>query len=104
MRKGGLLARRGAGGVPTMVGPPSISGTVAVGQVLTVSDGAYVGLEPRSISRQWMRGAATVLGGATGQTYTPVVGDQASTLKCRVTVANILGALSVDTPNTIVVP
>src|SRR5215207_7957699 len=94
------MARRGPGTVPTMVGPPSISGTAAQGQVLTCNDGLYVGLQPRTITRQWIRGAATVLAGEVNPTYTVVIGDVGSTLKCNVTVTNILGSFSVSSPNT----
>src|SRR5215204_5573866 len=94
--------RRGAGSVPTMIGPPSISGAPTQGQVLTCNDGTYAGLMPRTITRQWFRGASTLLAGEVNSTYTVAVGDVGSTLKCTVTVSNYLGSFTVSTPNTAV--
>jgi hypothetical protein len=98
------MARRGAGSVPTLVNPPSISGTPILAGVLTVDDGLFVGLLPRTITRQWYRGAATLIGGATGPTYTVQAADQLTTVKCLVTCTNILGSLTVSTPSTTTIP
>lgn len=99
-----IKTRSSAGSIPAPIIPPSISGTVAQGQVLTCNDGVWAGLKPVTFARQWYRGASTVLAGQTGATYTVVIGDAGSTLRCAVTATNPLGPVTVSTPNTIVVP
>jgi hypothetical protein len=62
--------------VPTIA--PAITGTVQVGNVLTLSTGTYTG-SPTSYARQWtLNGLA--IPGATASTYTPVVGDAGKTI------------------------
>jgi len=98
------MPRRGAGGPPSMVGPPSISGTATLGQTLTCNDGVWVGLLPLVVTRQWIRGASTVIPGATNPTYVVAVADQTTTVKCQVSVANHLGSVTTTTPPTGTIP
>jgi hypothetical protein len=98
------MPRRGAGGPPSMVGPPSISGTATLGQTLTCDAGVWVGLLPLVVTRQWIRGASTVIPGATNATHVVAVGDQTTTVKCNVTITNYLGAVTATTPPTVTIP
>jgi hypothetical protein len=52
---------------------PAITGTVQVANVLTLSTGTYSG-SPTSYARQWTLDGVAIPG-ATGATYTPLVGD-----------------------------
>ncbi|MFB9620520.1 choice-of-anchor M domain-containing protein [Brooklawnia cerclae] len=63
--------------------PPSISGTPAVGGVLTASEGGWTPA-PDSVSYQWLRDGHPVTG-ATGATYTPGVADAGATISAAVT-------------------
>lgn len=64
-----LAARRVASGsgVPVNTVPPTISGTVAHGNILTATPGTWTGSP--SITVQWYAGASPI-SGATGATYT----------------------------------
>ena len=67
-------------------GVPVISGTARVGQTLT-SDASSIadqdGLENATFAYQWLADDAAI-SGATGDTYTPVDGDEGKTIKVRV--------------------
>lgn len=82
-----------AAAVLTLVTQPTMSGTPAVGQTLTVGNGAY-NLTPTSYSRQWYRGT-TLIPGATGTTYVVVAADQGFRLTAKVTA--VLGTQSLTT-------
>jgi hypothetical protein len=74
---------------------PSISGTAAVGAVMTAADGSWVSLLGIG-SRQWLRcdaigASCSAINGATGVTYTPVSADRGNRLRVRVTGTGILG-------------
>ena len=89
--------------LPVNTTPPAISGTPALGQVLTVSNGVWSG-DVDSYSYQWIRGAATNIPGATNRTYTVVAADQTNTLKCRVSATNSKGAANATSAATAAVP
>ncbi|MDA0180441.1 hypothetical protein OJ997_09065 [Solirubrobacter phytolaccae] len=87
------------GGAPTLAlvaSPlPAISGTLAVGQLLTANDGQWLSLLGIG-SRQWLRcddvGASCAdIAGATGIWYTPVAADRGKRLRLRVTATGVLG-------------
>ena len=71
---------------------PTISGTAQVGQVLTGTNGAFTNPSQSSqtITRSWLANDV-VIPGATGATYTPVVGDIGKTIKFRSTATNSFG-------------
>lgn len=62
---------------------PAITGTAAVGQVLTVSNGTWTPT-PDSYTYQW-RSNGIAITGATASTYTVVSGDTGNTITCTVT-------------------
>ena len=72
-------------GTITGVTAPAITGTAALGQVLTASAGTW---NPSGVTaaHQWVVGGTDVAG-ATGPTYTPVAGDVGSVVTVRVTVS-----------------
>ena len=83
---------------------PAITGTPAVGQVLTSTNGTWAGTIP-TFTRQWLRCSATgdqcvTIAGATAATYTAVAADRNLRLRVRVTatrsaVANFVLTLDV---------
>lgn len=83
---------------------PTITGTVAVGQVITCGNGTW---SPAATSYgfQWYYYPDTVISGATAAARTLVAGDQGKKLFCRVTGKTTAGGSSpVDTAPTITVP
>jgi hypothetical protein len=76
--------------MPLAVVDPTITGTPAVGQVLTVSQGTWTGYPVPSLTNQWLKNGADIVG-QTGATYTAVAGDSGATISCRVTGSNIVG-------------
>lgn len=80
---------------PTNVTPPTISGTLAPGQTLTVTQGTWLN-NPTTVSDQWERcdaggGSCQALTGATGRTYTLTDADVGSTLEVSETATNAVG-------------
>jgi hypothetical protein len=67
---------------------PAITGTPAVGNVLTCSTGTWNG-SPSGYTRQWYRGTTPV--GTNSATYTPVIGDVDALISCVVTATNAGG-------------
>jgi hypothetical protein len=72
---------------------PSITGALAVGQVLTSTTGTWAGTAV-TITRQWLRCSATgdqcvTIAGATSATYTPVAADRNLRLRVRVTATRL---------------
>ena len=83
--------RRSGGGAPV------------VGDTLTTTNGSWAN-SPTSYAYQWQRcdtGGASCnpIGGATGQTYTPVAGDVGNTLRVAVTATNATGSSAPATSN-----
>lgn len=64
-------------------GTPTITGTLAVGSVLTAVPGTW-GPAPVTLSYQWLRGT-TAISGATNATYTATTADQGQLMSVRVT-------------------
>jgi hypothetical protein len=78
---------------------PAITGTAAVGQTLTTSDGTWTG-SPTSFTYEWLRcpssggagdGSDCASIGATTNSYTVATGDVGFTLRARVTAVNTDG-------------
>jgi hypothetical protein len=82
---------------------PTISGTVSIGQVLTSSTGTWTGNPTPTYAYQWQKGVSNI-SGATSSTYTVLIGDVGSTLRCVVTATNSVGSASANSANTIAVP
>jgi hypothetical protein len=89
---------------PVNTGPPTISGTPAVGQTLTASDGTWSNA-PTSFAYQWLRcngggnSCADVANG-TQKTYTLVGADAGKTIRVRVTATNADGSTSAQSAQT----
>jgi DNA-binding beta-propeller fold protein YncE len=81
------------GPAPANTTPPSISGTPAVGEVLTCNNGSWDG-GSITYSYDWrVDGTAT---GQTDSTYTVQAGDLEHQVVCRVTATNPAGSTSAD--------
>jgi hypothetical protein len=84
---------------PTIGTPgPAITGTVAVGQVLTASTGTWNG-SPYAYAYQWERCTGspltcTAITGATATTYTLAAADAGTTIEVQVTATNAGGSAS----------
>lgn len=93
---------------PSNDSPPTITGTAAVGQVLTGSDGTWSGSPTPTLTRKWRRcdtsGANCVdIAGATAGTYTLVQADAGSTIRLRVTGTSTSGTTTADSSATAIV-
>jgi hypothetical protein len=82
---------------PVIVSAPTISGTATLGQTLTCNPAVWAGHPQPRIARQWIRGAATTIAGATGLTYVVQAADQATTVKVQETPTNDLGSAAAST-------
>jgi hypothetical protein len=84
---------------PVNTAKPTVTGTPAVGEVLTASNGTFTG-GVRSYTYQWQRcpaGTATAcvsIAGATSRTYTVRSADVGSALRVNVTAHNASGSTS----------
>lgn len=91
---------------PINTSRPSISGTAAVGQVMTTDDGIWTGLP--TYTYQWRScdsggGNCSNISGATNATYTLQVGEAGSTVRAVVTATNIDGSdTSTSDPSNVV--
>ncbi len=84
---------------PVNTSPPTISGSLAVGQTLTANAGTWSGGEPITFSFQWRRcdqngGSCADIGGANDRTYRLASIDAGNTLRVRVTARNSAGSAS----------
>jgi hypothetical protein len=75
---------------------PQISGSPALGQTLTCSQGSWSN-DPTGYGYAWLRGGAPI-GGATGSTYGVQDADQGQSLACRVTASNAGGSTDATSP------
>jgi hypothetical protein len=85
--------------------PPTISGTVQQGEVLTASQGTWIGTQPISYAYQWKACDSdgincNPISGATNTTYTPTTGDVGSTLEVTVNGSNPDGGSSATSAPT----
>jgi hypothetical protein len=80
------------GVAPVNTVAPVVSGGSGLGDVLTTTNGTWMGY-PASFSYayQWRRNGANI-GGATASTYTIVAGDSAASITCLVTATNAQGS------------
>jgi len=70
---------------------PTVTGTVAVGQTLTCSQGVWYGNATITYAYQWTRSGSNI-SGATSSTYTMVSGDTGLAISCKVTATNSIGS------------
>ena len=77
---------------------PVISGSTALGGVLSSTTGTWSGIPTITYAYQWKRGATNI--GTNSSTYTLVAADSAAAITCVVTATNSLGSSSA-TSNTI---
>lgn len=87
--------------VPTNTVLPAISGSAAVGQVLTALEGVWTG-HP-SFTYQWKRDGVNI-GAATAKTYTVVEADEGAAITVTVTGTNTAGTASATSGPTVDVP
>src|SRR5262249_34767816 len=87
---------------PVNTGPPVLSGTPALGQKLSCSNGSWTGLAPLTFSFAWLR-EGSAISGATGSTYAVQRADQGRGLACQVTATTSV-ARATATSNTLKVP
>lgn len=81
---------------PVVVTPPSVGGTPAVGETLTLSPGVWSGTGPITLARQWLRDGEAVAG-RTGTTYPVGAADAGRVLSCLVTASDAAGSRSIVT-------
>jgi hypothetical protein len=86
---------------PASTAVPALTGTAAVGQALTCSQGSW-SHEPTYLLYQWTRNG-TVISGQTGATYTLQAADQDRSITCSVTAGNGAGATTA-TSKAVVIP
>ena len=83
--------------VPINTVAPVISGTTALGSVLTSTTGTWIN-SPTSFAYQWKRGTTNI--GTNSSTYTLVAADSNAAITCVVTATNVSGSTPA-TSNTI---
>ena len=88
--------------LPTNTAVPAITGTPAVGNVLSCSQGTWTGTG-LTFTYQWRRGATDIAGAITN-IHTVVTADKTFTLSCRVTATNSKGPASATSAPTVAVP
>jgi hypothetical protein len=86
---------------PASTAAPTLTGTAAVGQALSCSQGSW-SHEPTYLVYQWLRNG-TVIAGQTGSTYTLQAADQGNAITCSVTAGNGAGAATA-TSNAVTIP
>lgn len=85
---------------------PVITGTAALGQILSISNGTWTGYPSPTYTYQWKRGGVDILG-ATDNTYTLVTADIGQVITASVTATNTGGstvATSNGTANVVASP
>ena len=97
------------GATPTIVTPPTISGTPLLGQVLTETGDTWTG-NPTTFTYQWLRCTTTctsITTNGTAKTYTLVAADVGDTIEVQMTASNsnpTKSAVVTSAPTTTVVP
>ena len=107
-----LVAYAGANvgsGSPTNTSAPTVTGTPEVGMQIAADVGTWTAL-PTGYAYQWLRcdaagGSCANISGATADVYTPVTGDDGSTLEVGITATNATGTSGTVTsaPSNVVV-
>ena len=86
---------------PASTAAPALTGTPAVGQALSCSQGSW-SHEPTYLAYQWLRNGS-VISGQTGSTYTLQPADKGHSITCSVTAGNGAGAVSAMS-NAVTIP
>jgi hypothetical protein len=86
---------------PANTGAPALTGTAAVGKVLTCSTGSWAN-NPISLAYKWLRNGVA-LAGQIANTYTVQGADAGKGIACEVTASNGAGATG-STSNTVAMP
>jgi hypothetical protein len=86
---------------PAGTAAPTLTGTPAVGQALSCSQGSW-SHEPTYLVYQWLRNGS-VISGQTGSTYTVQPADPGHSIACSVTAGNGAGAASAMS-NAVAIP
>lgn len=79
--------------VPESEAPPSISGVLIVGQVLTTDDGVWGAVGAITYSYQWKRNGSNIVA-ETASTYTLIERDAGKYITCEVTATTLAGSAS----------
>jgi hypothetical protein len=87
--------------VPVNTNPPVVTGTGAVGDNLTTSNGTWTNL-PTDYTYQWVRSGVPIIG-ATEAVYALVGADQGNNVGSRVIANNVAGSSAPVLSNTIAV-
>jgi hypothetical protein len=91
-------------GSPLNLAPPSISGTILPGQVLSAEDGSWVGTPPIAFSYQWLAcaplGGCSEIPGATEQTHTVGAEEIGDSFEVTVTATNAQGSAAATSSET----
>jgi hypothetical protein len=87
--------------MPASTAAPTLTGTPAVGQALSCSQGSW-SHEPTYLVYQWLRNGS-VISGQTGSTYTVQPADPGHSIACSVTAGNGAGAASAMS-NAVAIP
>ena len=87
---------------PVNTGAPVASGTPAVGQTLSCSNGSWTGSPAPVYTHAWLRDGVPITG-ATAGTYVVQSADVGNGLTCKVTASNKSGAVAALS-NTLIVP
>ncbi len=85
---------------PQNTAPPEVSGTPAVGQMLTCSQGTWSGSPPLTYTYRWLRDKEAIAS-ATSSTYTVASEDEGHSLSCKVTATNSAGEASAISKNSL---
>lgn len=81
---------------------PAVTGTAQVGQVLTTTNGTWTGTATIAFTRRWLADGV-VIAGATGLTYTLLVGQLGKVIRSEVTGTNSHGAVVALSNSTVAV-
>jgi hypothetical protein len=87
------------GSLPVNIVAPAVTGTAAVGQTLSTTDGTWTGAPAPTFSYQWQRNSVDIAG-ATSSTYVLVAADYDNPIRCVVTATNPLGVVSANSNAT----
>jgi len=90
------------GSVPSNLTPPTISGTLATGQTLTVTEGTWVGVPTPILMHRWEADGIPIPG-ARGLTYTLTVNEAGKDVVCIEIGANSNGSNTADS-NALTIP
>lgn len=99
-----LRWRDGSTHSPIDVVAPVISGVGAVGQVLTTTNGEWLGEAPITFQYEWLINGVTPIAGANSQTYTVQAGAAGNNISSKVIATNAKGIRNADSVNSIHIP